>query len=505
MRDDGLVGTYAREMSEPRNVHGTRGAARLSARIWIGIGALFGVLALAIALSVAALLVSYGALRRIAELSAAERHAAAIGVASREQYMHQLHGVLLRDAKHVGHDQHWASMLAKHVEHLRPRVGDQQRKQLDVIESESRALSRIFADRIFPAAVAGGGEDVRSAHDEAERRLAALIGASDASVAHLSTRTRDASAFAITTARTASVAAVAATVLAAILAIALALGFARRIVRPVAALNAAAARIGQGDFEADAGPTGTLELDELRAGLRQMAERLREREARLLRAERLATIGSFAAGVAHELNNPLGVILGYLKGLRRSPATSLIRDELRILDDEAHQCRRIVEDLVIFAHEPRLERSVVELGAYVREVCARLESSGEIAGLRVVVDAKGPIEACVDAQRIGQVVRNLVLNAAAASAAGEPVEVSMAGGEGEACIVVRDHGAGIDPQDLDRVFEPFFSRRPGGTGLGLAVCHGIVRGHGGSIAIESARGAGTAVTVRLPSGLSSEG
>ena len=471
---------------------------RLAVRIWLGIGALFAVLALAVGLCIATLLSAYHAIEHTSALEVAERHAVAIGVAAREQYMHDSHGALLRDVNHLGHEHHWAAILAKHVNELRPMVTGDERTRLDSIEAESAALSKIFTEEIFPAAVSGDDGRMRKAHVAAEQRIDAMVGASDASVAQLSTRTREASSSATTRVRRACTAAAVATSLAGLIALLLATGFARQIVGPVRALNAAAAQIGQGDFDVPVPRQATWEFEQLGAGLRQMAERLREREASVLQAERLATIGAIAAGVAHELNNPLGVILGYLKRVRREALPPAVADEIRIVDEEAQQCRRIVEDLVAFAREPKLEKQHVDLSALVREVCDRLQAIPEMESHEVAVEAKTAVLTDVDRTRIAQVVRNLVLNAAMASPRAATVDVAVDEHEGEPRIVVSDRGTGIEKADLPHVFEPFYSRRSGGTGLGLAVSQGIVRTHGGSITIESAPGQGTKVIVRLP-------
>ncbi|MBI2394418.1 MAG: HAMP domain-containing histidine kinase [Deltaproteobacteria bacterium] len=482
-------------MSE--NAAEPRRTQRLAVRIWAGIGALFVVLALAVALCIGALLTAYDALRHISELGTAERHAVAIGVAAREQYIHQSHGALLRDDKHLGHDRHWGAMLAQHVEYLRPLVDAPERARLETIESESNALSKLFVDEIFPAALTGEHGRIRAAHRDADAHMAALIGASDASVAKLSMRTREASAFATSKARRACVVAALATAIAALIAALLARAFAQQVIDPVRSLEGAARRIGRGEFAARIPAMPTWEFEQLRHGLRQMADGLREREIRLLEAERLAAIGRLAAGVAHELNNPLGVMLGYLKRLLGRPADAVVVEELRIVDDEAQQCRRIVEDLVTFAREPKLVRAPVDVAALARDVGARLSASPEAHPLVLEAEASVTIEA--DATRLAQVMRNLVLNAAAASRGESPVELAVENGEGGgATILVRDRGAGIEPEDLPHVFEPFHSRRPGGTGLGLAVCHGIVRAHGGRISIDSAPGKGTTVRVELP-------
>lgn len=473
---------------------------RLSTRIALGLGALFAVLSVAVAVCGVALAWSYGAWRKSAELAAAERHAVAIGVAAREQYMHDSHGALLRDATHLGHEHEWAAKLATHLDALRPMVSQAEQKQLDEIHTESRTLSRIFTEEIFPAALSGDDVKMHAAHGKAETHLDAMIATSDAAVADLSTRSRLGAERAASAARRLATCAVVCVVVAGLFAAFLAIGFVRSIGRPVAALGEAAARIGRGDFDADLPPFETKELEGLRLDLRRMADELRDRERRLVQAERLAAVGTLAAGVAHELNTPLGVILGYLKRLRRDDRLASAGDELRILDEEANQCQRIVADLVTFAREPQLEMVRLDLAGLVRETVERAQSEHH----EVAVDAPHEIRVRADATRIAQVVRNLVANATAASPEDTPVSVAVEDGA-DACIVVRDRGVGIAAADLPRVFEPFFSRRSGGTGLGLAICHGIVHAHGGRIELASEVGKGTEVRVHLPKDRGGEG
>lgn len=475
-----------------------RARDRLAVRIWLGIGGVFAVLAIAVTLCIGGLVTAFRAIDHTAVLSAAERHAVAIGVAAREQYMHDSHGVLLRDQNHLGHEHHWATMLAEHVQHLRPLVQGPELKRLEAIQSDSSALTKVFTEEIFPAALAKDDAGMRRAHVDAETRVEAMIKASDDTVAQLSSRTREAVQQATRAISRAIVLATLVTALAGLIALLLAIGFAKQIVTPVASLNGAAGRIGQGDFRTEVPRQPTYEFEQLAAGVRAMAERLNEREARVLQAERLATVGAIAAGVAHELNNPLGVMLGYLTRLHRRELPKDVAEELRIVDDEAQQCRRIVEDLVTFAREPRLEKRTVDVAALVREICERIGTIPEMEGHQVECTGAEIIEASLDATRIGQVVRNVILNAALASPAGREIAVRVERYDGQAQILVRDRGAGIEPADLPHVFEPFYSGRSGGTGLGLAVSQGIVRTHGGSIEIESVRGEGTTVWIRIP-------
>ena len=472
--------------------------SRLSTRLILGVAGLVGVLLVAMTVTGAALYTAYRALEQCITLTHAEREAVAIGAAAREQYIHESHAILTRDEVHLGHDHQWATKLAERVARLRPVVGDTERQLLDRVQFNSSEMRKAFAQRVFPAVVAGDLDRVRAGHEEVERYREAMVKASDRTVEHLASKEHQEASFAFQRAHVASVTAAVTTAFALLIAAALAAALIRGIVRPLAALSAAAARIGQGDFTATSPPTGAAEFEELRAGLERMAAELQERETKLLKAERLAGLGALAAGVAHEINNPLGVIVGYTKTLRRTVGDAEVAEGLRIIDEEAHQCRRIVEDLVAFAREPRLARASVDLSSLVRDVVSRLERAGELATHAVRVVGAPTAEASVDGTRIGQVIRNLLLNAAAAAPGAEAIEIRIDDSPDQVSVQVRDHGAGIAREDLPHLFEPFFSKRPGGTGLGLAVSHGIVMAHGGTIQLESEEARGTTATVHLP-------
>ena len=471
---------------------------RLSVRLSVGVALLYAVLAIAVLVSLAALWTSYRALQDVDALTAAEREAAAIGVAAREQYIHEAHAILTADPVHLGHDRHWAAEIESRIAHLRPMVGAEERALLDTVLQNSEALGETFMHEIFPAVQAGNLSGVRLGHDRAQALMDAMITASDRAATDLSQRNLAAVSATLRRARLAGVTAAVTTFLAALVAIALGVSFVRRIVRPLAGLNEAATRIGKGEFDAVAPATGAAEFEELRTGLERMAAGLREREARLLKAERLAGVGALAAGVAHELNNPLAVMIGYLKTLRSAHVDADVADDLRIVEEEAHQCRRIVEDLLTFAREPRLDRENVDLGALVRSVVDRLARSDELRGRQVDVDAQAAVMVSADGARIAQVLKNLVLNSVAASPIDGAVRVTVDRLESTGRFRVVDEGTGISPRDLSHLFEPFFTRRAVGTGLGLALSHGIVRAHDGTIDIKSVEGEGTTVEVQLP-------
>jgi two-component system, cell cycle sensor histidine kinase and response regulator CckA len=236
----------------------------------------------------------------------------------------------------------------------------------------------------------------------------------------------------------------------------------------------------------------------------------RELEVKSQLADRMASIGTIAAGVAHEINNPLTYVIDNVRRLGtelESDGQGTSREELRQLVVEAvsgiERVELIVRDLHMFS---RAERDTVG-PVDVREV---IESTARIAAKEVrsraqlVLDLNAVPPAAGQPTRLGQVILNLVLNAAHAIPEGFPeknrIDVTTRVRDGSIVIEVKDTGSGIRPENLARVFEPFFTTKPigRGTGLGLAVCHQIVTAMGGKIAIESQLGSGTTVRVTLP-------
>jgi signal transduction histidine kinase len=180
-----------------------------------------------------------------------------------------------------------------------------------------------------------------------------------------------------------------------------------------------------------------------------------------------------------------------------SPPETLL-EELQILDDEAASCQRIAEDLVAYARAPELRCSSISMDGLLRETVRRFQETSDGAERQVGLDV-APGETYADAGRLRQVFLNLMVNAAQASEVDGLIEVSGAPVErGAYEILVSDHGPGVPPEDRTKIFEPFFTKRPGGSGLGLAVCQGIVRAHGGSIVAEDREGGGATFRVMIP-------
>lgn len=218
----------------------------------------------------------------------------------------------------------------------------------------------------------------------------------------------------------------------------------------------------------------------------------------LQRADRLAAVGEIAAGIAHEINNALAAIFGQLEGVDRLEAPEL-RAALKRIDRQAHRIADIVQGIVGFARPRPPHREPVDLGAVTRETLELLRRDLQPVELETDFDAELP-PALADRQQVQQVLLNLLNNALQAMAGRSPMRlrVTVAGADDRLAIRVTDNGSGIPPEVLPRVFDPFFSTKPEGTGLGLSVSYAIARAHGGDLVAESVPGAGTTFSLYLP-------
>jgi PAS domain S-box-containing protein len=250
-----------------------------------------------------------------------------------------------------------------------------------------------------------------------------------------------------------------------------------------------------GFLEYDGEPAYCVMLQDIRAE--------QDEQQRLILADRLRTVGQVAAGVAHEVNNPLTYVLDSLeRALSSLPAEHPAREALGAAVDGTHRIGSIVRDLALFTREPGQDPHAVSLGEVVRAAAdmARRPSEGRA---RIVVAAPElPVWVQGTSPRLGQVLLNLVLNAVQASPEHGRGEVRIAWGvDGStAWLTVADQGRGMPREVQARAFDPFYTTRAGagGTGLGLAICRDILHGLGGTIALDSAPGAGTTVHVTLP-------
>jgi C4-dicarboxylate-specific signal transduction histidine kinase len=250
----------------------------------------------------------------------------------------------------------------------------------------------------------------------------------------------------------------------------------------------------------------TARLEEANDSLRHEAAERDAAERQLRMAERLASIGTLAAGVAHEINNPLAAIVASAELARAMCADDARHEEVdaalvRIVE-EAHRAAEIVKGLLRFGRGELSERWPVDSSEVVRGLIgsSRLQTALGRATMRTRL-TRTPTRVVMNPTELEQIVLNLIQNAVRADA--KTVIVQTAVVDGHVRIVVRDDGHGIEHGDLERIFDPFFTSHPldGGTGLGLSVVHGIVTRCGGRIEVRSRPGRGTTFTVKLPSAL----
>ncbi len=271
----------------------------------------------------------------------------------------------------------------------------------------------------------------------------------------------------------------------------------RSVSRPLRRLEEGASRLERGDLDARIIVDGHDEFARLAQQFNQMAAALKSDQAKLVESEKLAGIGRLAAGVAHEINNPLGVILGYLRVLRRD-AQPPLADDLTVIETEAVRCQEIVEGLLDLARPVKQTDELIDLRAMCNEVIGRLRDA-HIIGTEPI-EVIGGATTRGNPTRLRQVITNLIKNAVEASRPSGTVTVrvveQLVGG---AQVCVEDTGPGVAAADRAHLFEPFFTTKAGGTGLGLAVSQAIARAHGGRIDFENAEPRGARFTLRLPS------
>ncbi|TVS12955.1 MAG: hypothetical protein EA424_22070 [Planctomycetaceae bacterium] len=235
---------------------------------------------------------------------------------------------------------------------------------------------------------------------------------------------------------------------------------------------------------------------------REAAEEEQRLQEQLRHADRLATIGQLAAGVAHELNEPLGNILAFAQLAEKQPGLprQAALDLEKIVASSLH-AREIIKKLMLFARQMPPQRMLVDLKHVIEQGLAFLESrcaKNNVMLKRRLSRQLPPIPA--DPAQLNQVLVNLVVNAIQAMPAGGVLKITTSVSNGQAVLVVEDDGVGMKPEVLQRIFIPFFTTKDihEGTGLGLPVVHGIVTSHGGTIAARSRPGRGTRFEIRLP-------
>ncbi len=276
------------------------------------------------------------------------------------------------------------------------------------------------------------------------------------------------------------------------------------ISRPFTILAGATRRVAQGDWSVRVPTTGLREMRTQAASFNTMVENLQEAQDQLVQQEKLASVGQLAAGVAHEINNPLGSVLLYADILYKETPDDRQqqREDLQMIIREATRCKAIVNDLLNFSRQNQVLAQTTDLNALLHDLAAQKRKQELYTNVEIVEDLDPALPAIqADPLQLHQTFVNLMDNAAEAMPEGGRLKLRTYSGPtpGLVTVEVQDTGVGISEENMKKLFTPFFTTKPigRGTGLGLAIIYGIVKMHRGQINVQSEVGKGTVFTITL--------
>jgi two-component system NtrC family sensor kinase len=303
------------------------------------------------------------------------------------------------------------------------------------------------------------------------------------------------------------------------IALAIGLGYflGSKIMQPVHRLIGASAQVSQGNLSPEIGPISKNEIGILQKTFTKMLNSLRERdrrqkaesEIRLLQSEKQASIGKLAAGVAHEINNPLTGVLTFTHMLlRRKDIGDDVRSDLQRIVTATERVRKIVKGLLDFSRQTKLDPEPLDVNRLVRSAISLVDNQALVKGVNLNFKPAEELPMLtLDRGQLESVILNIILNAFDATEPGDSITLSTGIGvsanqasQKGVEIAVADTGCGISPENFDKLFDPFFTTKEvgQGTGLGLSVSYGIVERHGGTIRVQSEVGRGSTFTIWLP-------
>ena len=416
--------------------------------------------------------------------------------AVRDQYAHVAHTIILGNESHAGLFREATGKLNQLAAGVQRQPRSKGAPEIDRIVQASREIERLFEANILPAVKAGDHASLTATHERilelgmsAQDQAEALARRAEASMEDLNRHVR-------ATQHGAILFTVIAHIIALATAVMIGIYLYRTIARPIASLSAAASRVGAGDLQTKIAVERDDELGRLSSRFNEMTAAIKEHQSKLLQTERLIGLASMSAGIAHELNNPIGVILGYAKLLQRRGDGGDPK-VLAAIEEEAERCRQVIEGLLELTRGGVLNTRPVDMRALADDVVAALRVKGVPAGIAIEVHGKGTAEG--DDAKLRQVLTNLVTNALdACGSAGRVVILIDQSSPGVLSVEVHDTGSGLTPEARGRIFEPFFTTKPTGGGLGLAIARAIARAHGGEIAVVSTTERGTIFRLTIP-------
>ena len=459
-------------------------------RLGFAVGAVFVVMGVGAAACLWAIFDIHGRLHTLKKDEEQARSVVQLANEVRDQYAHVAHAIVIGDDSHEAMFRDSTARLQLLAEHARAHPALGEAAEIDQILASSTEMERIFRTEILPLVKAGDHQALVSCHEKvlqlafsAQQRADALAGRIEAAMDDLTAHVRAAQHGVI-------LMAISALLLALLVAPLVGIYLYRTIARPIATLSDAAARVGRGDLDTGIMVERNDELGQLAQRFNEMMQSMKEHQKRLLQSERLVGLASMSAGIAHELNNPLGVILGHVKLLRRRNPT-VEPAVLEAIEQEAERCHQVIDGLLELTRGAVIHKAPVDLRSVTEEAVSSLRLNG--ASSHAAIEVRGHATASGDGSKLRQVLTNLLKNALEASGPQGRVVVSIEEPTASlASVEVRDTGAGVPATTQDRLFEPFFTTKATGSGLGLAISRAIARAHGGDVVLVSTGDQGTA-------------
>ncbi len=230
----------------------------------------------------------------------------------------------------------------------------------------------------------------------------------------------------------------------------------------------------------------------------------KQMEQQIAQADKLAALGELSAGIAHEINNPLGIILGYTQlMLKQNPETSTSYNDLKTIEKHVKTCKTIVSDLLAFSRKGSSKKTILNINDIIKDVVKFLTNHSDFRNIEIKADFFTDEELLVSGneQELRQVMINLMINACHAMEKNGLIDIKTEKKDNDHIVIkVKDNGKGISKANISKIFDPFFTTKPvgQGTGLGLSVSYGIIKKHNGSIKAKSREGEWTLFTIVLP-------
>lgn len=278
------------------------------------------------------------------------------------------------------------------------------------------------------------------------------------------------------------------------------------MLRPVRNLVAATRRIATGDLDQEIPVSSRDELGELTRSFNRMVKNLGRIQNELVRSEKLISLGRLSAGMAHEIRNPLNAMKGAVVFMQRKRSDDgLIQEYTQLVSEEIDRLNRFVTDFLYFARQARPKPAPTDLNQLMLSVEQLFAEQAETKGIRFSNRlSPGLPPVMLDVHQIEQVLVNLLINAMDALPEGGDITFSTFavksddGSPDRVRVELRDNGAGIPETDLQAIFDPFFSTKDSGTGIGLPLSLGIIESHGGTLIVRPREQVGTLATFELP-------